>query len=56
MGAPLIAYRPNAVGVLFDILPADLADIMRAAAGGFEIDDADARQGLSHRRFVLPGP
>ena len=35
---------PTAVRAERDVLPADLADVVRAVSGGLQIDDADARR------------
>ena len=59
MGRPGLTRRdprasltpPEAVVTLLDILPADLADVVRAVAGGFQVDDADAGAGFGYQTY-----
>ncbi len=40
--ATLLGDPPPAVVAGYDILPSDLADVVRAVTGGLEIDDTDS--------------
>jgi len=51
-GSPCVDQAPEAVVPLLDILPADLANVVRAVSGCCQVDDADARAGFGHQTWA----